>query len=121
MYNSMMQVGTTGGEASTGRDLGVVQGGMTCDEHDLQRQQQHHHVTQQNPHHQHQMAGAAFHVSRPTHPVSNLISPHHPSHPLQHTSIMLDEDSYHVSRIMDNFQVIIFPTFLFGRLIYFNH
>ncbi|GJT95419.1 NAC domain-containing protein 75 [Tanacetum coccineum] len=85
---SFDEVGTTGGEASTARDIGVV-GGITCDEHDLQRQ---------NPH-QHQMA---FHISRPTHPVSNIILPHQQAH--HHSSIMLDEDSFHVSRIMDNFQ-----------------
>ncbi|KAJ0861138.1 putative transcription factor NAM family [Helianthus annuus] len=99
---SFDEVGTTGGEASTGRDIGVV-GGITCNEHDLQRQQQQQHVTQHNPHHQ-QMAAAAFHVSRASHPVSTLVSPPHPPHHLHHTSIMLDEDSFHVSRIMDNFQ-----------------
>ncbi|GKE34420.1 hypothetical protein Tco_1453742, partial [Tanacetum coccineum] len=44
----------------------------------------------------------AFHISRPTHPVSNIILPHQQAH--HHSSIMLDEDSFHVSRIMDNFQ-----------------
>ncbi|CAH1429003.1 unnamed protein product [Lactuca virosa] len=100
---SFDEVGTTGGEASTRSDHRRM-GSITCDEHDLQQQ---HHVThenhQQNPHHhphQHQMAAAAFHVSRPSHPVSTLVPPH----PLHHTSIMLDEDSFHVSRMMDNFQ-----------------
>lgn len=105
-----MQVGTTGGEASTRSDHRRM-GSITCDEHDLQQQ---HHVThenhQQNPHHhphQHQMAAAAFHVSRPSHSVSTLVPPH----PLHHTSIMLDEDSFHVSRMMDNFQVIFYYSF----------
>ncbi|XP_076933447.1 NAC domain-containing protein 75-like isoform X2 [Bidens hawaiensis] len=58
-------------------------------------------VTQHNPRHQ-QMA---FDVSRPSQPVSTLVSPPHPPHHLHHTSVnMLDEDSFHVSTIMDNFQ-----------------
>lgn len=107
---SFDEVGTTGGEASTRSDHRRM-GSITCDEHDLQQQ---HHVThenhQQNPHHhphQHQMAAAAFHVSRPSHSVSTLVPPH----PLHHTSIMLDEDSFHVSRMMDNFQVIFYYSF----------
>ncbi|KAJ9538682.1 hypothetical protein OSB04_031415 [Centaurea solstitialis] len=97
---SFDEVGTTGGgEASTGREIGI-----TCEEHDLQQQHMTHHDTHQHPHQQ-QMAAAGFHVSRPSH--NNLISPHPhpPPHPLHHTSsIMLDQDSFHVSRIMDNFQ-----------------
>ncbi|XP_071742356.1 NAC domain-containing protein 75-like isoform X2 [Rutidosis leptorrhynchoides] len=97
---SFDEVGTTGGEASTGREIGI-----TCDEQDLQRQQQQLHMTQQQMPHQHQMSAAGFHVSRPTHSVSTLISPHPHSHPLHHTSInMIDEDSFHASRIMSNFQ-----------------
>ncbi|KAJ0524146.1 putative transcription factor NAM family [Helianthus annuus] len=92
---SFDEVGTSnGGEASTGRDIGAL-GGITCDE------QRPHHVTQHNPHQQHLMAN--FHVSRPTHPVSSLVLPTQPPH--HHTSLMLDDqDSFHVSRIMDNFQ-----------------
>ncbi|KAL8234831.1 hypothetical protein R6Q59_020931 [Mikania micrantha] len=101
---SFDEVGTTatGGEPSTGSDIDIgVLRGITCDEHDLQKQP--HHLTQHNPH-QHLMAAAAYHVSMPTHPVSTLISPPHPPHHQHHTSIMLDEGSFHVSRIMDNFQ-----------------
>nr|XP_043624393.1 NAC domain-containing protein 75 isoform X2 [Erigeron canadensis] len=96
------QAGTTGGvgEASTGRNVG----GITCDEHELQKQH-HMHNQPQNPHHQHQHQ-MAYHVSRPSHPVSTLVSPSPPPHHHLHhnNSIMLDEDSFHVSRIMDNFQ-----------------
>ncbi|XP_039038036.1 NAC domain-containing protein 75-like [Hibiscus syriacus] len=51
----------------------------------------HHHQPQQ-------IATTAFHISRPSHPISTIISP---PPPLHHTSIILDdEDSFHVSRIM---------------------
>ncbi|KAK9060787.1 hypothetical protein SSX86_021493 [Deinandra increscens subsp. villosa] len=102
MYNCLMQVGTTGGEASTGREIGVM-GGITCDEHDqLQRQQQQQqHVTQ---HHNQMAAATVFHVS--SRPTTTVVSP--PPHPLHHNNtsvVMLDHDnSFHVSRIMDNFQ-----------------
>ncbi|KAK1413878.1 hypothetical protein QVD17_29614 [Tagetes erecta] len=91
---SFEEVGTTRAE---------VGGGITCDEHDLQRQQQPHHVIQHNPHH-HSMTTAAFHVSGPTHPVTAMVSPHPPPHHLHHTSVMLDDNSFQMSRIMDNFQ-----------------
>ncbi|XP_031383738.1 NAC domain-containing protein 75 isoform X2 [Punica granatum] len=42
-------------------------------------------------------ATAAFHISRPSNPISAIMAPP----PLHHTSIILDEhDSYHVSRMM---------------------
>ncbi|KAK8547222.1 hypothetical protein V6N13_097939 [Hibiscus sabdariffa] len=50
----------------------------------------HHHNQQQ------QIATTAFHINRLSHPISTIISPP----PLHHTSIILDEDSFHVSRIM---------------------
>ncbi|EOY30591.1 NAC domain containing protein 75 isoform 1 [Theobroma cacao] len=90
------------GEASAAREA-PTQG--TCEEirehprphhmahdhqHQQQQQQQHHHHTH------HQLATTAFHISRPSHPISTIISPP----PLHHTSIILDEDSFHVSRIM---------------------
>ncbi|KAG5547339.1 hypothetical protein RHGRI_013124 [Rhododendron griersonianum] len=102
-----------GGEASTLRE--AAQG--TCEERDIQEQQQmphhvtthEHHQQQQyhhnNPHH-HSIATAAFHVSRPSHPISTIMSPPNPL--VHHTSIILDhEDAFHVSRLMlqnDNFQ-----------------
>lgn len=109
----VFQVGV--GEASTLRE--AAQG--TCEERDIQEQQQmphhvtthEHHQQQQyhhnNPHH-HSIATAAFHVSRPSHPISTIMSPPNPL--VHHTSIILDhEDAFHVSRLMlqnDNFQVI---------------
>lgn len=103
------------GEGSTLRE---AQG--TCEERDIQEQQQMpHHVTHEqhqqyqqqvvhhhHPHH-HPIATSAFHVSRPSHPISTIMSPPNPL--VHHTSIILDhEDAFHVSRLMlqnDNFQV----------------
>ncbi|XP_021894898.1 protein BEARSKIN2-like isoform X2 [Carica papaya] len=87
------------GEASTGRE-GPGAAGGTCedlgaDQHHRSHHMGHDHIQQQQ-HHAHQIATAAFHIARPSHPISNIISPP----PLNHTSIILDEDSYHVSRIM---------------------
>lgn len=119
MYSFQMQVGI--GEASTAREAPAH---GTCEDirdhhqrphhhlaHDhRQQQQQHqqqHQQQQQQQHHTHhqQIATTAFHISRPSHPISTIISPS----PLHHTSIILDEDSYHVSRIMlqnESFQVL---------------
>lgn len=96
----MLQVGTGGGEASTARESTTPATTGTWEEHDLQRP--HHHMTHQ------QLATAAnFHISRPSHSISTILSPP----PLHHTtSIILDEDSFHVSRMMlqnENFQVYI--------------
>jgi len=104
-----MQVGM--GEASTARE--VVQASGSCEDvHERQRAQHvaHHHQQQQQhqqqQHAHHQISNSAFHISRPSHPISTIISPP----PLHHTSIILDDNSYHhVSRIMlqnENFQVI---------------
>lgn len=105
MMSIALQVGI--GEASTARE---VQASGSCDEaherhvahHQHQQQQQ-----QQNEHaHNQQTAIAAFHISRPSHPISTIIAP--PA--LHHASIILDDNSYHVSRIMlqnENFQVIL--------------
>ncbi|XP_027359515.1 NAC domain-containing protein 75 isoform X2 [Abrus precatorius] len=93
-------------EASTARE---VQASGSCDEvHERQRPQHvthhhHHHHQQQQQHPHHQISTSAFHISRPSHPISTIISPP----PLHHTSIILDDNSYHVSRIMlqnENFQ-----------------
>lgn len=80
----------------------------TCEAGDLQRphdmtstssalQFQHEHPHQQPHHHQ---ISTAYHVSRPSHSISAIVlSP--PPPPLHHsTSIILDEDSFHVSRLM---------------------
>nr|UBT01621.1 NAC transcription factor 17 [Litchi chinensis] len=84
------------GEASTAREAPTqAPPPGTCD--DLRDHQHPHHVAHDHHHqHHHQIATTAFHVTRPSHPISTIISPP----PLHHTSIILDEDSYHVSRIM---------------------
>ncbi|KAG5067676.1 hypothetical protein JHK85_000053 [Glycine max] len=90
-------------EASTARE--VMQASGSCEEvHErhLAQVTPHHHQLQQHAHH-HQISNSAFHISRPSHPISTIISPP----PLHHTSIILDDNSYHVSRIMlqnENFQ-----------------
>lgn len=100
---AMVQVGI--GEASTRREVQASAG--SCEE--VQHERHHHHQQHQHHHHHHQIAtNSAFHISRPSHPISTIISPpplHH------HTSIIqLDDNSYHqVSRLMlqnENFQVI---------------
>ncbi|KAF6169329.1 hypothetical protein GIB67_028749 [Kingdonia uniflora] len=89
----------------------VSRGGETsnlvaCKDHEEQGNQRTRHVIheqQQQPQH-HQVSTAAFHVSRPSHPISTIISP--PLHHLQ-TSIVLDQESYNVSRMIlqnENFQ-----------------
>ncbi|KAJ8766716.1 hypothetical protein K2173_005327 [Erythroxylum novogranatense] len=88
------------GEASTVREVPATTN--TCDE--IREQQQrphhvahdHHHQVQHHHHAHHQIATAAFHISRPLHPISTIISPP----PLHHTSIILDEDPYHVPGII---------------------
>ncbi|XP_043718711.1 NAC domain-containing protein 75-like isoform X3 [Telopea speciosissima] len=101
------------GEALKAREESTSQ---RCDEHEEadhlrshdhvaheQQQQQHHHHHHpdhlhhhHHHHHHHQLATAAYHISRPTHPISTIIT----SPPLHHTSMVLDEDPYHVSRII---------------------
>lgn len=120
----LQQVGI--GEASTAREANLASG--TCE--DMRERPQHHHVAHDqllhhhqhqqqvqheqqqhqqhgHAHHQQQIATAAsFHISRPSHPISTIISPP----PLHHTtSIILDQDAYHVSRSImlqnEHFQV----------------
>ncbi|KAF2285181.1 hypothetical protein GH714_038969 [Hevea brasiliensis] len=87
------------GEASTAREAPVS---GTCDEIREHHQRPHHmahdHHQQQPQHHHvhHQIATTAFQISRPSHPISAIISPP----PLHHASIILEEDPYHVSRLM---------------------
>ncbi|GMQ06280.1 hypothetical protein CsSME_00050927 [Camellia sinensis var. sinensis] len=93
------------GEASAIREASAS---GTCEEHNLHELQRPRHAIheqqqQQQQHQHHQIASTAFHISRPSLPISTIISPP----PLHHTSIILDEDSFHVSRIMlqnENFQ-----------------
>ncbi|XP_022749880.1 uncharacterized protein LOC111299138 isoform X2 [Durio zibethinus] len=89
------------GEASAASEA-PAQG--TCEElcehpqpHHMAHDHHHHQQQQQQQHHtHHQIATTAFHINRPSHPISTIISPP----PLHHTSMILDEDSFHVSRIM---------------------
>ncbi|XP_047946088.1 NAC domain-containing protein 75 isoform X1 [Salvia hispanica] len=87
------QAGSIGGEASIARE-----GAGTCEERDMGQ----HHVTTHD--HHHHIAATAFHISRPSHSISTIISPP----PLHHTSIILDQDHpFHVPRIMlpnENYQ-----------------
>ncbi|XP_071737269.1 NAC domain-containing protein 75-like isoform X2 [Rutidosis leptorrhynchoides] len=95
-------------------EVGIIagEGSITCDGRGMQRQQQHqmnleHDDQQQNPNHQinynphqHQVAITDFHVSRPSsHPISAIITPP----PSNHTSIIINDDSFNVP-IMENFQ-----------------
>lgn len=121
---SILQVGI--GEASTAREAQASSTTTTCEvmhEHHQRPHHHHHHhqivqdhhqhhththniQQQHHAHHHHQMANAAFHISRPSHPISTIISPP----PLHHASIILDEQ-YNVPRIMlqnENFQVYIY-------------
>ncbi|KAF5812556.1 putative transcription factor NAM family [Helianthus annuus] len=99
-YSRSFSEGVTAqGEAST-----------TCDESDqrTQLQQQmnlNQDEQQQYPHnqyypHQHYAATTAFHVSKPFHALSAIITP--PA--LNNTSIILGDDYFHVSRIVENIQ-----------------
>ncbi|CAK9184899.1 unnamed protein product [Ilex paraguariensis] len=97
------------GEASVGREAPPAP--TTCEVRDIHENPGPHHVIHEHQHQQHhhhhhqphQIATTAFHISRPSHSISTIISPP----PLHHTSIILDEDSFHVSRMMlqnENFQ-----------------
>ncbi|XP_042514145.1 NAC domain-containing protein 75-like isoform X7 [Macadamia integrifolia] len=98
------------GEALKAREASTSQ---RCEEHEEpEHQRPHNHVTheqqqqqQHHPHHQHhhhhQMATAAFHISRPTHPLSTIIA----SPPLHHSSIVLDEDPYRIILQSEKFQL----------------
>ncbi|CAL5215068.1 unnamed protein product [Lathyrus oleraceus] len=95
--NSFDEVGI--GEGSTAREM---QASGSCDQ-EQHHVVTHHHQQHQHEHHQQINANAAFHISRPSNPISTIISPP----PLHHTSIILDDNSYHVSTIMlqnENFQ-----------------
>ncbi|KAL0337333.1 UNVERIFIED_CONTAM: NAC domain-containing protein 75 [Sesamum calycinum] len=101
------------GETSIAREAGGGGGGGTCEEREMGQHHVSHehdmgqrHVSHEHHHHSHQIAAAtAFHISRPSHSISTIISPP----PLHHTSInILDQDhSFHVPRIIlppENFQ-----------------
>ncbi|CAM8887231.1 unnamed protein product [Rhodiola kirilowii] len=95
--------------SATVRDQVQASTSGTCQEHDIgQHPHLHHHQPHHHPHHQqhlhqHSQLTAAFHISRPSPPISTIISP--PPPPLHHsaTSIILNhQDQYHhnVSRMM---------------------
>ncbi|KAK5829913.1 NAC domain-containing protein 75-like isoform X1 [Gossypium arboreum] len=99
---SFDQVGLA--EASAARETPTQGTGQEIPEHHrgpnhMAHDHHHHHLLHHHQHQQqqqHQIATTAFHITRPSHPISTIISPP----PLHHTSIILDEDSFHVSRIM---------------------
>lgn len=102
----MLQVGI--GEAS--RTSREVQASGSCEEEVHEQRHVAHHDHHQQQQQQQQIATTSFHmISRPSHPISTIISPP----PLNHTSInILDDNSYQVSTTTmmlqnDNFQVII--------------
>ncbi|XP_058067451.1 NAC domain-containing protein 75 isoform X2 [Magnolia sinica] len=83
------------GDASKAREASS----RTCEEHE-EHEHQRHHMTHEQPHQP--VATAAFHVSRPSNPISTIISP-----PLHQTSIVLADPYHHVPRILlqdDKFQ-----------------
>ncbi|KAG8367311.1 hypothetical protein BUALT_Bualt16G0059100 [Buddleja alternifolia] len=99
------------GEASIAREGGHEGASGTCEERDIP---QHHHVTHEHDIPQHHVAhqimatattSTAFHISRPSHSISTIISPS-----LHHTSINILDDhhsNFHVPTIMlpnQNFQ-----------------
>lgn len=87
---SMTREGGPTAAAPEERDMG--------EPHDAQHQHQHQHQ-------HHLVANSAFHISRPTPPISAIITPP----PLHNTSVILGEDAFHVPRSIilpnDNFQV----------------
>ncbi|KAI3443692.1 hypothetical protein Pfo_000357 [Paulownia fortunei] len=106
------------GEASSAREAQAAAG--TCGLSDMsqhhvthERDMAQHHVTHEPQQHHQQIAAAAaaaaFHISRPSHSISTIMSPPVPIH---HTSIILDENHpFHFPRIMlpnENFQVHIY-------------
>lgn len=93
------------GEASTGREAPTS--GSCEDIRDHHQYQRLHHPVAPHDHqlhHQHHVhhpiATAAFHISRPSHPISAIIAPPAPLHQTAASINILDEDSFHVSRMM---------------------
>lgn len=94
---SIAREGGPAAAAPDERDMGELQNPHDPQLHQHQHQQQH----QQH----HLVASTAFHISRPTPPISAIITPP----PLHNTSVILGEDAFHVPRSVilpnDNFQV----------------
>lgn len=90
------------GDASTTVRETAAMSAAACDDHEQrpQHHQLHHHshhpmaAPQDHHHHTHQSiaTSAAFHISRPSHPISQIIAPP----PLHHASIILDDDSLRI-------------------------
>lgn len=109
----MQGAGSIGGEASIAREPAGTCEERDMGQHHVTHHEQHHVTHDQHHHHQQQQqlaaaaaaAATAFHISRPSHSISTIISPP----PLHHASIILDQEHpFHVPRIMlptDNFQV----------------
>ncbi|MQL80467.1 hypothetical protein Taro_012911 [Colocasia esculenta] len=77
--------------------------GRTCEDHEEQERQHHHHHHAVLEQRRQAVATAAFHVSRPSNPISTILSPP----PLLHQTSLVLEDPYTVSRMMlhsDKFQ-----------------
>ncbi|CAA3032368.1 NAC domain-containing 73 isoform X1 [Olea europaea subsp. europaea] len=83
------------GEASISREAPAAAAAAigTCKMRDIPQ----HHVTHEpQKQHHHQIGTTAYHISRPSHSISTIIPP-----PFLHTSItILDDNSFHVPRIM---------------------
>jgi hypothetical protein len=83
-------------------------GGDQVPSDQLRRSEQQHHDGQEQQPHRPDLAttvvpATAFLISRPTNPISTTVPP-----PLQHSSVVLDHDQFHVPAIFlhDKFQVI---------------
>ncbi|XP_049369342.1 NAC domain-containing protein 75-like [Solanum verrucosum] len=101
------QAGIVVGEGSITRESGPA--AAAPEECDMGEPQNVHDPQLHQRQHQHQhhlVASSAFHISRPTPPISAIITPP----PLHNTSVILGEDAFHVPRSIilpnDNFQTI---------------
>lgn len=102
------EAGIVVGEGSIAREGGQAAAAPAPDEREMGEPQNPHDPQLHQQQHQHQqhhlVSTTAFHISRPTPPISAIITP--PS--LHNTSVILGEDTFHVPRSIilpnDNFQ-----------------